>query len=51
MPHERDEQPPPQAKRTGRENPDARDQPGEFADDLLTNRFTPPPEPEERKEK
>lgn len=49
MPHEendkRDETPP-QAKRTGREDSEPRNQPAEFADDLVTNRFTPPPDPE-----
>jgi len=38
---------PPQAKRTGRENPEPRNLPAEFADDMATNRFTPPPEPGE----
>lgn len=40
---------PPQAKRTGREHPEPRNQPAEFADDMVTNRFTPPPEPPEKK--
>ncbi|HEU4522169.1 MAG TPA: hypothetical protein VFT12_09215 [Thermoanaerobaculia bacterium] len=35
----------PQAKRSGRENPDPQSQPGEFADEMRTNRFTPPPDP------
>ena len=37
----------PMAKRSGRENNEPRNQPGEFADDMATNRFTPPPEPAE----
>lgn len=41
------EEVPPQAKRTGRENPDARNQPGEFADDMSTNRFGETPGPGE----
>ena len=48
MPHETDkrkDEAEPHAKRTGRESADARNQPAEFADDMLTNRFTPPPEP------
>jgi hypothetical protein len=52
MPHEkerRDETPEPQAKRTGRDSADARNQPAEFADDLRTNRFTPPPDVDEEK--
>ena len=39
----------PQAKRTGRDDSKPRSQPGEFADDMATNRFTPPPEPGEDK--
>lgn len=46
MPNDED-QTVPLAKRTGREDPDTRDQPGEFADDMATNRFTPPPDPGE----
>ena len=37
----------PQAKRTGRDSAEPRSQPGEFADDLVTNRFEPPPDPGE----
>lgn len=53
MPHEtnddnRDETVP-QAKRTGRDSSEPRNQPAEFADDMATNRFTPPPEPGEDK--
>lgn len=40
------EGPGPQAKRTGREAPDPKSEPAEFADDMRVNRFTPPPEPE-----
>jgi hypothetical protein len=40
------EGPGPQAKRTGREAPDPKSEPGEFADDMRVNRFTPPPDPE-----
>ena len=53
MPHEQDDErgeTVPQAKRTGREDAEPRNQPGEFADDMATNRFTPPPEPGEEKE-
>ena len=35
----------PMAKRTGRQNPDPHSQPGEFADEMRVNRFTPPPDP------
>ena len=35
----------PQAKRRDREGIDPKSQPGEFADDLRVNRFTPPPDP------
>jgi hypothetical protein len=35
---------PPQAKRTGRDSAEPRSQPGEFADDMVTNRFGPPPD-------
>jgi hypothetical protein len=34
-----------EAKRTGREGADPESQPGEFADDMRFNRFTPPPPP------
>ena len=37
----------PQAKRTGRENPDAREQPGEFVDEMRSNRFGDVPAPDE----
>lgn len=37
----------PQAKRTGRDSAEPRSQPGEFADDMASNRFTPPPDPGE----
>lgn len=40
----------PEAKRTGREAPDPTHQPAEFADDMRVNRFTPPPDPEEKEE-
>jgi hypothetical protein len=42
---------PPQAKRTGRDSAEPRNQPGEFADDMATNRFEPPPDPGEGKGK
>ena len=35
----------PQAKRSGREAAEPTSQPGEFADDLHSNRSTEPPEP------
>lgn len=35
----------PQAKRRGRQGPEPEAQPGEFADEMLSNRFTPPPDP------
>ncbi|HUP47826.1 MAG TPA: hypothetical protein VNA04_03450 [Thermoanaerobaculia bacterium] len=41
----------PEAKRTGRERPDPHSQPGEFADEMRVNRFTPPPAPSEKGEK
>ena len=37
----------PRAKRTGRDSSQPREQPGEFADEMRVNRFTPPPEPKE----
>lgn len=40
----------PQAKRTGRQNPDPHSQPGEFADEMRVNRTTPPPEPPSKDE-
>jgi hypothetical protein len=39
----------PEAKRTGREAPEPRSMPAEFADDLRTNRSTPPPDPPVKK--
>lgn len=45
------EGPGPEAKRTGREGVDPKNEPAEFADDMRVNRFTPPPEPHERDEK
>jgi hypothetical protein len=42
-----DEETFPAAKRDGREGVDPHTEPGEFADDMRTNRFTPPPEPKE----
>lgn len=39
--------PEPQAKRTGREGPDPESLPGEYSEDMIVNRFTPPPEPGE----
>lgn len=36
---------PPQAKRTGREDPEPREQPGEFLDEMRSNRFGDVPEP------
>lgn len=51
MPDQDDlDQNPPQAKRTGRDSADARNQPAEFADDMVTNRFEPPPAPGEKDE-
>ncbi len=44
---ELNEGPGPQAKRTGREAADPKNEPEEFADDMRVNRFTPPPDPEE----
>ena len=41
----------PHAKRTGREGNDPTSQPGEFADEMRTNRSTPPPDPPIRKKK
>lgn len=35
----------PEAKRSERERPDPENEPGEFADDMRVNRFTPPPDP------
>jgi hypothetical protein len=35
----------PEAKRSEREGVDPKSQPGEFADDMRVNRFTPPPDP------
>lgn len=52
MPHDPDEESNetvPQAKRTGRDSANPRNQPAEFADDMATNRFTPPPDPGEEK--
>ena len=43
------EQNAPRAKRTGREDPNPREQPGEFVDEMRSNRFgdvPPPGEPE-----
>ena len=37
----------PEAKRTGRDGVDPQSLPGEFLDEMHTNRFTPPPDPEE----
>ncbi|HEX3583168.1 MAG TPA: hypothetical protein VH087_15470 [Thermoanaerobaculia bacterium] len=42
---ELNEGPGPEAKRTGREAPDPKNEPAEFADDMRVNRFTPPPDP------
>ena len=36
-----------EGKHDGRESPDPRNLPCEFADDMRVNRFTPPPEPPE----
>lgn len=50
MPHENDEQKGdtiPQAKRTGRDAPEPAP---EFTDEMRTNRFTEPPEPETKEE-
>ena len=47
MPDERDEHSEPLAKRTGREDPDARELPEEFVDEMRTNRFRDVPEPGE----
>lgn len=45
--HETDsDQTPPQAKRTGREDPNPRNQPEEYVDEMRSNRFVEPPEPE-----
>lgn len=41
----------PMAKRSGRDGLSPESQPAEFADDLRTNRFEPPPEPEEKQKK
>lgn len=38
---------PPQAKRTGRDSADARNQPAEYTDDMATNRFGDTPAPGE----
>jgi hypothetical protein len=38
----------PQAKRTGREDPNPREQPGEFVDEMRSNRFGDVPEPPEK---
>ena len=38
----------PEAKRDGRDSANPRSQPGEFADDMRVNRFTPPPDPPAR---
>lgn len=46
----RDEETIPKAKRTGREGVDPESLPGEYADDMRVNRFTPPPEPGESDE-
>lgn len=35
----------PEAKRRDREGVDPESEPGEFADDMRVNRFTPPPAP------
>ncbi|HUP63698.1 MAG TPA: hypothetical protein VM557_00255 [Thermoanaerobaculia bacterium] len=43
-----DEATEPRAKRTGREGVSPESQPAEFADDLRTNRFTPPPDPKKQ---
>jgi hypothetical protein len=54
MPHENDNdrgESAPQAKRTGREDPEPRSQPGEFADDMSTNRFPESPASGERRER
>ena len=37
----------PEAKRTGRERPEPASEPGEFLDEMRSNRFTPPPDPGE----
>jgi hypothetical protein len=42
---ELNEGPGPQAKRTGREGEDPKNEPDEFLDDMRVNRFTPPPDP------
>lgn len=42
------EQTAPQAKRTGREDPNPREQPGEFVDEMRSNRFGEVPEPPEK---
>lgn len=41
----------PRGKRSGRDGLSPESQPAEFADDLRTNRFEPPPEPHEEKKK
>lgn len=41
----------PQAKRTDRERANPENQPGEYADDMRVNRFTPPPDPPVNEEK
>jgi hypothetical protein len=51
MNDDRDEVTTPEAKRSGREGVDPASQPGEFSDDMLTNRFTPPPDPPSKDER
>lgn len=48
MPQEKEETTP-LARRSGRDDSEPRNQPGEFADDMATNRFNPPPDPGEEK--
>ena len=48
---EKDELTVPEAKRRDREGVDPRTEPGEFADDVRVNRFTPPPDPPSTGEK
>ena len=39
----------PMGKRSGRDGVRPESQPGEFADDMRTNRFEPPPPPKEKR--
>jgi hypothetical protein len=45
MAEKNDELTAPEAKRRDREGVDPKSEPGEFADDMRVNRFTPPPPP------